>query len=99
MMKNHVYEYEKLVQYRLPACSQHRKRHIEQSVVIMDLKGVSLSVFGSVYGIVKQAAAVAQNYYPEMLGKMYIINAPMLFTGGGHDWNLFFSSVFVGYVL
>ncbi|KAJ3333471.1 cytosolic factor, phosphatidylinositol/phosphatidylcholine transfer protein [Blyttiomyces sp. JEL0837] len=81
MLRNHVYEYEKLVHYRLPACGIKAGRHLEQSLVIMDLKGVSLSQFASVYGLVKQVSTIAQNYYPEMLGKMYIINAPMLFTG------------------
>jgi hypothetical protein len=33
-----------------------------------------------VYNLVSQVSHIAQNYYPEMLGKMFIINAPMLFT-------------------
>ncbi|KAJ3197532.1 hypothetical protein HK101_002835 [Irineochytrium annulatum] len=81
MLKNHVYEYEKLVQYRLPACALKAGRHLEQSCVIMDLKGVSLSMFPSIYGIVKKVSSIAQDYYPEMLGKMFVINAPMLFSG------------------
>ncbi|KAI8821469.1 CRAL-TRIO domain-containing protein [Fimicolochytrium jonesii] len=81
MLKNHVYEYEKLVQYRLPACSKKYGKYIEQSCTILDLKGVSLMQFPSVANLVKQVSGIAQNHYPEMLGKMYIINAPMLFTG------------------
>jgi hypothetical protein len=80
MLKNHVFEYEKLVNYRLKACSIAYNAHIEQSLTILDLKGVSLSGFSNVYTLVKQVSAIAQNYYPEMLGKMFIINAPMLFT-------------------
>eukprot|EP00842_Homolaphlyctis_polyrhiza_P006130 jgi/Hompol1/6518/HPOL_005006-RA len=80
MLRNHVYEYEKLVHYRLKACSERAGRHIEQNCTILDLKGVSLSSFSSVYAIVRQVTSIAQDYYPEMLGKMYIINAPMLFT-------------------
>ncbi|KAJ3308766.1 cytosolic factor, phosphatidylinositol/phosphatidylcholine transfer protein [Boothiomyces sp. JEL0838] len=80
MLRNHVYEYEKLVHYRLKACSEKAERHLEQSTTILDLKGVQLSSFSSVYGIVSEVSKIAQNYYPEMLGKMYIINAPMLFT-------------------
>ncbi|KAI9339161.1 CRAL-TRIO domain-containing protein [Zopfochytrium polystomum] len=81
MLRNHIYEYEKLVEYRLKACSEKAGRHLEQSCVIMDLKGVSLSQFSSVYSLVQKVSGYAQNHYPEMLGKMYIINAPMLFTG------------------
>ncbi|RKO94996.1 cellular retinaldehyde-binding/triple function, partial [Caulochytrium protostelioides] len=27
-----------------------------------------------------QISSIGQNYYPEMMGKMFIINVPMLFT-------------------
>ncbi|KAL3901071.1 MAG: hypothetical protein SGCHY_000890 [Lobulomycetales sp.] len=80
MLRHHVYEYEKLVNYRLPACSKAAGTYIEQSCTILDLKGVSLSSFSSVYNTVKEVSSIAQNYYPEMLGKMFIINSPMLFT-------------------
>lgn len=80
MMRYHVYEYEKLLQYRLPACSLKAGRQIEQSLTILDFNGAALSQFSSVYSIVSEVSTIAQNYYPEMLGKMYIINAPMLFT-------------------
>jgi hypothetical protein len=69
LLRNHVYEYEKLVQYRLPACGIKAKRHVEQSCVIMDLKGVSLSQFASVFSLVKQVSGIAQNYYPEVMYK------------------------------
>ncbi|KAJ3091571.1 cytosolic factor, phosphatidylinositol/phosphatidylcholine transfer protein [Quaeritorhiza haematococci] len=85
MVKNHIYEYEKLVHYRLHACSLKAGLHLEQSCTILDLKGVSLSQFGNVYSLVKQVSNIAQNYYPEMLGKMFIINTPMLFTA---VWNM-----------
>ncbi|KAJ3153884.1 cytosolic factor, phosphatidylinositol/phosphatidylcholine transfer protein [Geranomyces variabilis] len=81
MLKNHVYEYEKLVKYRLPACSKKAGRYVEQSCTILDLKNVYLTSFPSVAGLIRQISVIAQNYYPEMLGKMYIINAPMLFSG------------------
>jgi len=80
MLQNHVYEYEKLVNYRLAACSVKTGSYLEQSCTILDLKGVSLSSFSSVFSTVKEVSAIAQNYYPEMLGKMFIINSPMLFT-------------------
>ncbi|KAI8801066.1 CRAL-TRIO domain-containing protein [Cladochytrium replicatum] len=80
MLIQHVVEYEKLVNYRLPACSIAAGFHIEQSCTILDLKGVSVSNFSRVFTFVKNVSAIAQNYYPEMLGKMYVINTPVLFT-------------------
>lgn len=46
----------------------------------MDLKGVGLGKVSSVYGYVKQASAMSQNYYPERLGRLYLINAPWGFS-------------------
>ena len=73
MLKNHVYSYEKLIDYRLPACSAKKGEHMEQSCSILDLKGVSLSSFSSVYSTVKEISAIAQNYYHEILGNIHKI--------------------------
>ncbi|KAG0227026.1 cytosolic factor, phosphatidylinositol/phosphatidylcholine transfer protein [Actinomortierella wolfii] len=80
MTKQHVLSYEKLIRDRMPACSRLAGRHIEQCCTILDLKGVSLRQFANAFGFIKRTSAIAQNYYPEMMGKMYVINAPMMFT-------------------
>lgn len=80
MLQNLVVEYEKLVDPRLPACSRKSGQLLETCCSIMDLKGVGLSKVSSVYGYVKQASAISQNYYPERLGKLYLINAPWGFS-------------------
>ena len=80
MLSNLVVEYEKLADPRLPACSRKSGQLLETCCTIMDLKGVGLSKFSSVYGYVKQASAISQNYYPERLGKLYLINAPWGFS-------------------
>ncbi|KAL8932136.1 MAG: hypothetical protein Q9216_006951 [Gyalolechia sp. 2 TL-2023] len=81
MLQNLVVEYEKLADPRLPACSRKSGQLLETSCSIMDLKGVGLSKVSSVYGYVKQVSAISQNYYPERLGKLYMINAPWGFSG------------------
>ncbi|KAJ3097935.1 cytosolic factor, phosphatidylinositol/phosphatidylcholine transfer protein [Phlyctochytrium bullatum] len=80
MIQAYVREYEKLIRYRFKAASTKSGRNIEQGCTILDLKGVSLSQFNSVRKIVAQVTSIAQNYYPETLGRMFIINAPTLFT-------------------
>ena len=80
MLQNLVVEYEKLTDPRLPACSRKAGSLLETCCSIMDLKGVGLSKVSSVYGYVKQASAISQNYYPERLGKLYLINAPWGFS-------------------
>ena len=80
MLQNLVTEYEKLVDPRLPACCRKEGLLLETCCTIMDLKGVGVSSIPSVYGYVKSATGIAQDYYPERLGKLYIINAPWGFA-------------------
>ncbi|EEP82016.1 Sec14 cytosolic factor [Uncinocarpus reesii 1704] len=80
MLKNLVCEYEKLADPRLPACARKSGHLLETCCTIMDLKGVGITNAGSVFGYIKQASAISQNYYPERLGKLFIINAPWGFS-------------------
>ena len=81
MLQNLVVEYEKMVDPRLPACCRKAGQLLETCCTIMDFKGVGLGKAGQVYGYVQRASAISQNYYPERLGKLYIINAPWGFAG------------------
>lgn len=80
MLQNLVTEYEKLADPRLPACSRKANGLMETCCTIMDLKGVGITSVPSVYGYLKQASGISQNYYPERLGKLYLINAPWGFS-------------------
>lgn len=81
MLQNLVTEYEKLADPRLPACCRKAGKLLETCCSIMDLKGVGVTRVSSVYSYVKSASAISQNYYPERLGKLYLINAPWGFSG------------------
>jgi hypothetical protein len=80
MLQNLAVEYEKLADPRLPACSRKSGVLLETCCTIMDLKGVGIGKVPSVYSYVKQASAMSQNYYPERLGRLYLINAPWGFS-------------------
>ena len=95
MLQNLVVEYEKVADPRLPACSRKAGQLLETSCTIMDLKGVGLYNMNSVYGYVKQASAISQNYYPERLGKLYLINAPWGFSSIFHVVKGFLDAVTV----
>ncbi|KAH9483135.1 Sec14 cytosolic factor [Psilocybe cubensis] len=75
-----VFEYEKFLTERLPACSKAAGHPVETSCTILDLGGVSLSNFYRVKDYVSQASSIGQNRYPETMGKFYIINAPWAFS-------------------
>ena len=80
MLTNLAVEYERLADPRLPACSRRSGQLLETCCTIMDLKGVTLTKVPQVYSYVKQASVISQNYYPERLGKLYMINAPWGFS-------------------
>jgi hypothetical protein len=80
MVQNLVVEYEKMADPRLPACSRKSGKLLETSCTIMDMKGVGVGKISSVYGYLKSVSAISQDYYPERLGKLYIINAPWGFS-------------------
>lgn len=80
MLQNLVVEYEKVADPRLPACSRKSGHLLETCCTIMDFKGVGLSNATSVYGYVQKASAISQNYYPERLGKLFLINTPWGFS-------------------
>ncbi|KAF7562547.1 hypothetical protein G7046_g1609 [Stylonectria norvegica] len=80
MLQNLAVEYERLADPRLPACSRKAGTLLETCCTVMDLKGVSLTRIPQVYTYVRQASVVSQNYYPERLGKLYLINAPWGFS-------------------
>lgn len=81
MIQNLVVEYERLADPRLPACSRKAEKLLETCCTIMDLKGVGVTSIPQVYGFLRKVSAISQNYYPERLGKLYIINAPWGFSG------------------
>jgi len=75
-----VWEYEKCVTERFPACSAAVGHPVETSCTILDLNNVSLTNFYRVKDYVMKAASIGQDRYPESMGKFYIINAPWAFS-------------------
>ncbi|KAG5965273.1 hypothetical protein E4U13_000626 [Claviceps humidiphila] len=80
MLTNLAVEYERVADPRLPACSRKAGALLETCCTVMDLKGVTLTKVPSVYSYVRQASVISQNYYPERLGKLFLINAPWGFS-------------------
>ncbi|KAH3677078.1 hypothetical protein WICMUC_001833 [Wickerhamomyces mucosus] len=80
MIKNLVWEYESFTNHRLPASSRKVGYLVETSCTILDLKGISISSAAQVLSYVREASNIGQNYYPERMGKFYLINAPFGFS-------------------
>jgi hypothetical protein len=82
MIRHYIKAYEMLMKLRFPACSEVAGKKILQGLTIMDLTNGSMGMMNKqVYGLLKLASGVGSNYYPEIMGNMFIVNAPYLFSG------------------
>ena len=79
--------YERTVFIELPMASYAANRRIDGTFSILDLKGLNVSkLFDKRFkAFLKFITTISQDYYPELLGKMFIVNAPLLFAGA---WSL-----------
>jgi len=67
---------------RFPACSAIAGKRVEQGLTILDLTGGSMKILSKrVYGLIQIASKIGSDYYPEIMGNLYIVNAPFFFTG------------------
>ena len=81
-----IQKYERLINIILPGCSQAAGKRIEQTCFIVDLKNFKSSKMTSkTWDLVKLMSKIGSNYYPETLGVMFIVNAPVIFYG---IWNV-----------
>ena len=71
-----------LMKLRYTSCSATAGRRIEQGLTILDLTGGSMKILSKrVYGLIQIASKIGSDYYPEIMGNLYICNAPFFFTG------------------
>lgn len=82
-----IAEYERCINIVFPLCSEQIGKRVDKTVNIIDLKGVKITkIFNKKFKkFLKNMSTISQNYYPEILHKMYIVNAPFLFKG---IWNI-----------
>ncbi|KAK7048347.1 CRAL-TRIO domain-containing protein [Favolaschia claudopus] len=64
----------------LPASSRFAGRPIGQVLVIVDLKGFSLSKFWQMKNLARSSFQISQDYFPETMGQLAIVNAPSSFA-------------------
>lgn len=72
----------------LPCASKVSQKRTEKLVVIFDLKNTEMMGFlsGKLNEFLKRFAEVGQVFYPNVLDKLFMINAPMLFSA---VWSVF----------
>jgi len=87
MLKYHVYLYEDMLKNKLAACSAMKKSRVCQIFSILDLKGIGMGTLmdSGIQKFLGDTLSLDQDNYPEVLYRMYIINAPGMFSMA---WNV-----------
>jgi len=71
---------ESLTREVLPASARAAGKPVGNTLVIVDLKGFGLGAFWQMKSLVRSSFQISQDYYPESMGQLAIINAPSTFT-------------------
>eukprot|EP00656_Telonema_subtile_P017050 TRINITY_DN19062_c0_g1_i1.p1 TRINITY_DN19062_c0_g1~~TRINITY_DN19062_c0_g1_i1.p1 ORF type:complete len:517 (-),score=95.20 TRINITY_DN19062_c0_g1_i1:269-1819(-) len=81
-LKFYIQQIEATLRFRFPACSELAGRTVYQTMSVMDLKGVPVSLFfdSKARGLLTSIIGVLNHNYPEQMAGMFIINAPGAFS-------------------
>jgi len=90
LMQYHIALYEDMLLNKLPACSRAKGSRVVQIFSILDLEGCSTrSILDSkIRSFLGSIMSTDSDNYPEILYRMFIINAPSIFS---MTWNAFSS--------
>ncbi|KAF7299032.1 MFS domain-containing protein [Mycena indigotica] len=64
----------------LPACSRVAAAPVSTVLVIIDLTDFSMSKFWQMKSLARTSFQISQDYFPETMGQLIIVNAPSSFT-------------------
>lgn len=80
VIQNFAVTLELAVRHRYEACSVSSGRWVDDNMMVINLAGLGLSTFWSMKGQLQQLLGILDNNFPELSGRVQIINAPYMFS-------------------
>ncbi|KAF8510073.1 CRAL-TRIO domain-containing protein [Hysterangium stoloniferum] len=71
---------ESFVRELMPACAKTSGKPVDGTCIIVDFNGFGLRQFWKMKYLMKDALQIAQDYYPETMGRVIFINTPATFS-------------------
>jgi hypothetical protein len=81
LIVRHVRQQEIAVRRMAHYEEQSQKIAVDKQIIVFDLKGLSYAIHATALSAFKATLQIDQDYYPESLHRLYMINAPWFFTG------------------
>jgi hypothetical protein len=80
VIQNFAVTLELAVRHRYEACTLTSGRWVDDNMMVVNLAGLGLSTFWSMKGQLQQLLYILDNNFPELSGRVQIINAPYMFS-------------------
>ncbi|SNX86032.1 related to SEC14 -phosphatidylinositol/phosphatidylcholine transfer protein [Melanopsichium pennsylvanicum] len=80
VIQNFAVTLELAVRHRYEACSVSSGRWVDDNFMVVNLAGLGLSTFWSMKAQLQQLLGILDNNFPELSGRVQIINAPYMFS-------------------
>ncbi|KAF8510072.1 CRAL-TRIO domain-containing protein [Hysterangium stoloniferum] len=71
---------ESVVRELMPACAKVTGKSVDGMCIVIDLNGFGLRQFWQMKDLIRESFQFSQDYYPETMGRLILINAPATFT-------------------
>ncbi|KAF8510074.1 CRAL-TRIO domain-containing protein [Hysterangium stoloniferum] len=71
---------ESFVRELMPACAKTSGKPVDGTCIVVDFNGFGLRQFWEMKYLIKEALQIAQDYYPETMGRVILINTPATFS-------------------
>lgn len=80
IVQNFAVTLEHAVRHRYLACTNVKGETVDDNLMVLNVQGLGLSTFWTMKNKLQELLSILDNNFPELSGRVQIINAPLLFS-------------------